>query len=80
MNYSVIQNAVTTATQEQFPDGILSKIGNDKYTLDEAQTKWHQTCVALENDADTLKYKCAVVDSQLNIVDGMSEFKDKGQA
>ena len=80
MNYSVLQNAVTTQTQEQYPDGIITKIGNDKYTLDEAQKKWHQTCVALESDADTLKYKVAVVDSQLNIVDGMSEFKDKAQA
>ena len=80
MNYSVLQNAVTKQTQAQYPDGIITKVGNDKYTKDEAQTKWHQTCVALESDADTLKYKVAVVDSQLNIVDGLSEFKDKGQA
>ena len=78
MNYSVLQNAVTKNTYEQYPDGILTKVGNDKYTFDEAQKKWHQTCTALESDNDTYKYKCAVVDSNLNIVGNLVEFKDKG--
>lgn len=80
MNYAVLQCAVTKQTQEQYPDGIITKVGNDKYTKDEAQTKWHQQCVALENDTDTLIYMVAVVDSQLNIVNGMSEFKKKAQS
>ena len=77
MNYNVLQNAITTQTQEQFPDGVISKVGNDKYTKDEAITKWHQQCAALRNDADTLCYKCEVIDSQLNVVDDCVEFVDK---
>lgn len=77
MNYSVIQNVVTTQTQAEYPDGILTKVGNDKYTKDEAQKKWHQQCVALESDADTLKYYCAVIDSQLVVDPKLNEFKDK---
>ena len=78
MNYSVLQNAVTASTQEQYPDGIITKVGNDKYTKEEARDKWHTQCHSLTGDASTLKYSCAVVDSQLNIVDGLYEFKDKG--
>ena len=78
MNYSILQNAVTTATQETYPDGIITKVGNDKYTYDEAQKKWHQQCTSLESDNGTIRYKCAVVDSNLNIVDNLVEFKDKG--
>lgn len=78
MNYNVIQNAITTATQEKFPDGIISKVGSDSYTKNDAITKWHQTCAALRNDADTLCYKCEVIDSQLNVVDNKYvEFVDK---
>ena len=78
MSYAVIQNAITKDTQEQFPDGLISKVGNDSYpTIDDARTKWHQQCVSLKNDADTYCYKCAVVDSNLNIVNNLSEFKDK---
>lgn len=79
MNYNVIQNAITKQTQEQFPDGIISKVGNDKYTKEEARDNWHTQCHLLTSDADTLLYTCAVVDSQLNIVDGLYEFKDKRQ-
>jgi len=78
MNYAVIQNAITKDTQEQFPDGLISKVGNDSYDLDGAITKWHNQCNALRGDADTLRYKVAVVDSQLNIVGNYVEFNDKG--
>ena len=78
MSFCVLQSAITKATQEQFPDGIITKVGNDSYpTIDDATTKWHQQCVSLKNDADTYCYKCAVVDSNLNIVNNLSEFKDK---
>ena len=77
MSYAVIQNAVTKATQEQFPDGLITKVGNDSYDLDGAITKWHQQCNALRGDADTYKYKVAVVDSQLNVVDNYVEFNNK---
>ena len=78
MSYSVIQNAITKDNQEKNPDGLITKVGNDSYpTIDDARTKWHQQCVSLKNDADTYCYKCAVVDNQLNIVDNLSEFKDK---
>ena len=78
MSYAVIQNAITKDTQEQSPDGLISKVGNDSYpTIDDARTKWHQQCVSLKNDADTYCYKCAVVDSQLNIVNNLVEFNDK---
>lgn len=80
MNYNVIQNAITIKTQEQFPDGIISKVGNDKYTLDEAITKWHQQCVVLRNDADTLCYTCKIIDSQLDAVGDYKEFVDKRPA
>ena len=54
MSYAVIQNAITKDTQEQSPDGLISKVGNDSYpTIDDARTKWHQQCVSLKNDADT---------------------------
>ena len=79
MNYNVIQNAITKQTQEQFPDGIISKVGNDSYTKDEAITKWHQTCAALRNDADTLCYTCKIIDSQLDTVGDYKEFNDKRQ-
>lgn len=78
MSYAVIQNAITTQTQEQFPDGLITKVGNDSYDLDGAITKWHQQCNALRGDADTYKYKVAVVDSNLNIVGNYVEFNDKG--
>jgi hypothetical protein len=78
MSYIVLQNAITTQTQEQFPDGLITKVGNDSYDLDGAITKWHQQCNALRGDADTYKYKVAVVDSQLNIVGNYVEFNDKG--
>ena len=77
MSYIVLQNAVTKATQEQFPDGLITKVGNDSYDLDGAITKWHQQCNALRGDADTYKYKVAVVDSQLNVVDNYVEFNNK---
>ena len=77
MSYAILQSAITKDTQEQFPDGLISKVGNDSYDLDGATTKWHQQCVSLKNDADTYCYKCAVVDSNLNIVNNLSEFKDK---
>lgn len=77
MSYAVIQNAITKATQEQFPDGLITKVGNDSYDLDGAITKWHQQCNALRGDADTYKYKVAVVDSNLNIVNNLVEFNDK---
>lgn len=77
MSYAILQVAITTQTQEQFPDGLITKVGNDSYDLNGAITKWHQQCVLLENDADTYCYKCAVVDSNLNIVNNLSEFKDK---
>ena len=80
MNYNVIQNAITTATQEQFPDGIISKVGNDKYTFEEARNKWHQQCVLLDNDADTLCYTCMIIDSQLDTVGGYKQFVDKRPA
>ena len=80
MSYAVIQNVITTATQEQFPDGLITKVGNDSYDYDGAVTKWHNQCVSLKNDTGTLKYKCAVVDSNLNIVGNLVEFKDKGVA
>ena len=77
MNYNVIQNAITTQTQEQFPDGIISKVGNDKYTKDEAIDKWHSQCHLLRNDEDTLCFTCKVIDSQLDMV--ITEFVDKRQ-
>lgn len=77
MSYAVIQVAVTKATQEQFPDGLITKVGNDSYDLDGAIAKWHQQCLLLKNDADTYRYKCAVVDSQLNVVDNYVEFNNK---
>jgi len=81
MSYAVIQNAITKDNIEQFPDGLISKVGNDSYpTIDDATTKWHQQCVSLKNDADTYCYKCAVVDSNLNIVNNLWEFKDKRTA
>ena len=79
MSYAILQVAITKQTQEQFPDGLITKVGNDSYDLDGAITKWHQQCNALRGDADTLKYKVAVVDSQLNIVDNLVEYNDKGQ-
>ena len=78
MSYAILQNAITTQTQEQFPDGLITKVGNDSYDLDGAITKWHQQCTSLRADADTLRYKVAVVDSQLNIVGNYVEFNDKG--
>lgn len=78
MSYAVIQNAITTQTQEQFPDGLITKVGNDSYDLNGAITKWHQQCNALRGDADTYKYKVAVVDSNLNVVGNYVEFNDKG--
>lgn len=81
MSYAVIQNAITKDTQEQFPDGLITKVGNDSYpTIDDARGMWHNQCLSLKNDADTYCYKCAVVDSNLNIVDNLSEFKDKRTA
>jgi hypothetical protein len=80
MSYAVIQSAITKATQEQFPDGLITKVGNDSYDLDGAITKWHQQCNALRGDADTYKYKVAVVDSNLNVVGNYVEFNDKGVA
>ena len=77
MTYCILQNAVTKATQAQFPDGLITKVGNDSYDLDGAINKWHSQCLALEGDADTYKYKVAVVDSNLNIVGSLVEFKDK---
>ena len=79
MNYNVIQNAITKQTQEQFPDGIISKVGNDQYTFEAARTKWHQQCAALDNEEDCLCYTCAVVDSQLDVVSGLKQFVDKRQ-
>ena len=79
MSYAILQVAITKQTQEQFPDGLITKVGNDSYDLDGAITKWHQQCNALRGDADTLKQKVAVVDSQLNIVDNLVEYNDKGQ-
>ena len=78
MNYNVIQNAITTQTQEQFPDGIITKVGNDTYTKDEAIDKWHSQCHLLRNDADTLCFTCKVIDSQLDTV--IKEFVDKRPA
>lgn len=81
MSYAVIQNAITKDNHEKNPDGLITKVGNDSYpTIEDARTKWHQQCVSLKNDADTYCYKCAVVDSQLNIVDNLTEFKDKRTA
>ena len=80
MSYAVLQNAITKNTQEQFPDGLITKVGNDSYDLNGAITKWHQQCNALRGDADTYKYKVAVVDSNLNVVDNYVEFNDKGVA
>ena len=77
MSYIVLQNAITASTQEQFPDGLITKEGNDSYDLDGAIKKWHNQCVNLRNDAGTLKYKCAVVDSNLNVVGNYVEFNDK---
>ena len=79
MNYNVIQNAITTQTQEQFPDGIITKVGEDAYTLDGAINKWHQQCILLRNDADTLCYTCKIIDSQLDAVSNYKEFNDKRQ-
>ena len=78
MSYAILQVAITTETQEQFPDGLITKVGNDSYDLDGAITKWHQQCNALRGDADTLRYKVSVVDSNLNVVDNYVEFNDKG--
>ena len=78
MRFCVLQAAITKDTQEQFPDGLITKVGNDSYDLNGAITKWHQQCNALRGDADTLRYKVAVVDSQLNIVGNYVEFNDKG--
>ena len=78
MAYAIIQNAITKSTQEQFPDGLISKVGNDSYDYDGAVTKWHNQCNALRGDANTLRYKVAVVDSNLNIVGNYVEFNDKG--
>ena len=78
MSYAILQVAVTKDTQEQFPDGLITKVGNDSYDLDGAITKWHQQCNALRGDADTYKYKVAVVDSNLNVVGNYVEFNDKG--
>jgi hypothetical protein len=78
MSYAVLQNVITKQTQEQFPDGLITKVGNDSYDLDGAINKWHSQCLALDSDADTLRYKVAVVDSQLNIVGNCVQFKDKG--
>ena len=81
MSFCVLQSAITKDTQEQSPDGLITKVGNDSYpTIDDARTKWHQQCVSLKNDADTYCYKCAVVDSNLNIVNNLVEFNDKGVA
>ena len=80
MSYAILQVAVTKQTQEQFPDGLITKVGNDSYDLNGAITKWHQQCNALRGDADTYKYKVAVVDSNLNVVDNYVEFNDKGVA
>ena len=80
MAYAVIQNAVTKATQGQFPDGLITKVGEDSYDLNGAITKWHNQCNALRGDSDILRYKCAVVDSNLNVVGNYVEFNDKGVA
>jgi len=79
MNYNVLQCAITKQTQELFPDGIITKVGNDKYTLDGAINTWHQQCVLLRNDADTLCYTCKIIDSQLDAVGDYKEFNDKRQ-
>lgn len=78
MSYAILQVAITKDAQEQFPDGLITKVGNDSYDLNGAITKWHQQCNALRGDADTYKYKVAVVDSNLNVVGNYVEFNDKG--
>ena len=78
MSYAVIQNAITKDNIDKHPDGLISKVGNDSYDLNGAITKWHQQCNALRGDADTYKYKVAVVDSNLNVVGNYVEFNDKG--
>lgn len=80
MSYAILQVAITKQTQEQFPDGLITKVGADSYDLNGAINKWHNQCVALRGDADTLRYKVAVVDSNLNVVDNYVEFNDKAQA
>lgn len=78
MSFCVLQSAVTKSTQEQFPDGLITKVGNDSYpTIESARLMWHNQCVSLKNDEGTLCYKCAVVDSNLNIVNNLVEFYDK---
>lgn len=79
MNYNVIQNAITKDKEAEFPDGIITKVGNDKYDLDEAITKWHNQCAALRNEADVLCYTCEIIDSQLDKVGNYKEFVDKRQ-
>ena len=78
MSFCVLQSAITKDNIEKNPDGLVTKVGNDSYpTIEDARTKWHQQCVSLKNDADTYCYKCAVVDSNLNIVNNLVEFNDK---
>lgn len=80
MTYYVVQNAVTAQTVSKGNyDGamtIQSEWVNNN--LKGAREAWHAQCRALSNDDDTYKYKCCVMDSQLNVVDDLVEFLDKG--
>jgi len=78
MRYNVVQNAVTKQSVAQGNlDGVMT-IAKESSDYASARALWHSQCVALKNDADTYKYKCALIDSQLNVVDNLEESLDKG--
>ena len=43
-------------------------------TVEAAKTQFHGVCQALWNAADVIKAEVAIVDEQLNIVEGYKEF------
>lgn len=79
MIYNVVQNAVTKQTVDQGNyDGAMTIVSSWSDNFEGARAAWHSQCVNLKNDADTYKYKCQVMDSQLDVVDNLIEAMDKG--
>ena len=78
MRYYVLQNAVTkNSVSKGNYDGDVA-ITKESDNKEDGRAQWHTQCVSLKNDADTYKYKCELVDSQLNVVDDLIEVYDKG--
>ena len=79
MNYNVVQNAVTAQSVAQGNyEGVMTIASEWGDNLDGAIKSWHDTCRILSGDEDTYKYKCVIMDNQLDVVGDFTEFVDKG--